>query len=167
VTHDQAEALSLSDRVCVMHDGVIQQFAAPEEIYHRPATSFVASFIGKPNRLAGTVKDGAVDLGDGLVLQSTGAAAFGEGTPVDIFIRQEAVTLSATAGDDGTSVAGTVVLRSFSGAQVQYVVRLGARFEVVVEVASAGEGANLAQGDEVFLTIRPQDIIVIESGAGA
>lgn len=166
VTHDQAEALSLSDRVCVMHDGAIQQFAAPEEIYHRPATSFVASFIGKPNRLAGTVKGGAVDLGDGLLLRSTAAEALGEGTPVDIFIRQEAVTLSSSASGDGTSVPGTIVLRSFSGAQVQYVVRLGASFEVVVEVASSGEGANLPQGGEVFLAIRPQDIIVLGSGSG-
>jgi putative spermidine/putrescine transport system ATP-binding protein len=167
VTHDQAEALSLSDRVCVMNDGVIQQFDTPEEIYHRPATAFVASFIGKPNRLAGTVKDGAVDLGDGLVLQSSGAASLDEGTPVDVFIRQEAVTLSASPNGEGTSLPGTIVLRSFSGAQVQYVVRLGNRFEVVVEVASSGAGANLAQGKEVLLTIRPQDTIILRSGTGA
>ena len=164
VTHDQAEALSLSDRVCVMHDGVIQQFAAPEEIYRRPATSFVAGFIGKPNRLAGTVSRGAVDLGEGLVLRSTEAAALGEGTPVDIFIRQEAVILSASAGEDGTSVPGMIVLRSFSGAQVQYVVRLSERFELVVQAPSSGEGANLMQGDEVFLTFRPQDLIILRSG---
>ena len=167
VTHDQAEALSLSDRVCVMNDGVIQQFDTPEEIYHRPATAFVASFIGKPNRLAGTVKDGAVDLGDGLMLQSSGAASLDEGTPVDVFIRQEAVTLSASPNGEGTSLPGTIVLRSFSGAQVQYVVRLGNRFEVVVEVSSSGEGANLAQGKEVFLAIRPQDTIILRNGTGA
>ncbi|MEF9602517.1 ABC transporter ATP-binding protein, partial [Paracoccus sp. PXZ] len=56
VTHDQAEALSLSDRVGVMHGGVIQQLDRPEEIYHRPANAFVASFIGKPNRLQGRVE---------------------------------------------------------------------------------------------------------------
>jgi ABC-type Fe3+/spermidine/putrescine transport system ATPase subunit len=55
VTHDQGEALSMSDRVGVMAKGVMQQFAKPEEIYHRPATGFVASFIGKPNRLPGTI----------------------------------------------------------------------------------------------------------------
>lgn len=167
VTHDQAEALSLSDRVCVMNDGVIQQFDTPEEIYHRPATAFVASFIGKPNRLAGTVKDGAVDLGDGLVLQSSSAVSLDDGTPVDVFIRQEAVTLSASPDGKGADLPGTIVLRSFSGAQVQYVVRLGNRFEVVVEVASSGEGANLEQGREIFLTIRPQDTIILRSGTGA
>src|SRR5690606_2028870 len=95
VTHDQAEALSLSDRVCVMHDGVIQQFATPEEIYHRPATSFVASFIGKPNRLSGTVRNGAVEIGGGLVLHPAEIPAR-EGDRVDVFLRQEAVALSRT-----------------------------------------------------------------------
>jgi iron(III) transport system ATP-binding protein/putative spermidine/putrescine transport system ATP-binding protein len=55
VTHDQGEALSMSDRVGVMAKGVMQQFATPEDIYHRPATGFVAGFIGKPNRLDGAV----------------------------------------------------------------------------------------------------------------
>ena len=55
VTHDQGEALSMSDRVGVMAKGVMQQFATPEDIYHRPATGFVAGFIGKPNRLSGKV----------------------------------------------------------------------------------------------------------------
>jgi ABC-type Fe3+/spermidine/putrescine transport system ATPase subunit len=55
VTHDQGEAMSMSDRVCVLAHGVVQQFDTPEAIYHRPATGFVASFIGRPNRLAGRV----------------------------------------------------------------------------------------------------------------
>ena len=53
VTHDQAEAMAMSDRVCVLADGKVQQFGSPEEIYHRPATGFVAGFIGRPNRLKG------------------------------------------------------------------------------------------------------------------
>ena len=80
VTHDQGEALSLSDRVCVMYDGVIQQFATPEEIYHRPATAFVAGFIGKPNKFAGEVmsrdgEGGTVRIGDGVTLRSDLIAA--------------------------------------------------------------------------------------------
>src|SRR6185295_18787836 len=54
VTHDQSEALSMSDRICVMAKGVVQQFATPEDVYSRPATGFVANFIGTPNRLSGT-----------------------------------------------------------------------------------------------------------------
>ncbi|MEO3999465.1 ABC transporter ATP-binding protein [Mesorhizobium sp. CAU 1732] len=163
VTHDQAEALSLSDRVCVMHEGIIQQFASPEEIYHRPATAFVASFIGKPNRLTGTVRDGAVALDGGLVLRPTTVTA-GEGEKVEVFIRQEAVTLSGAEDAAGSSVRGTIALRSFSGAQVQYVVRLDSASEIVVEVPSSGDAANLPQGDAVFVTIRPQDIITLPAG---
>ncbi|WP_274628167.1 ABC transporter ATP-binding protein [Arvimicrobium flavum] len=166
VTHDQAEALSLSDRVCVMNDGVIQQFASPEEIYHRPATAFVAGFIGKPNRLSATVKGGAVELPGGLVLRPTDLSAT-DGAAVEVFIRQEAVTLSREAGNDGEAIPGTIALRSFSGAQVQYVVRLGSTSEIVVEVPSSGGAANLAQGDAVFLNIRPQDIITLPGGKGA
>ncbi len=163
VTHDQAEALSLSDRVCVMNDGVIQQFASPEEIYHRPATAFVASFIGKPNRLRGTVSGAAVELAGGLVLRPTSLTAR-DGDTVDVFIRQEAVTLSHAAGMDGNAIPGTIALRSFSGAQVQYVVRIGASSELVVEVPSSGEISNLAQGDAVFVNIRPEDIITLQAG---
>ncbi len=166
VTHDQAEALSLSDRVCVMNDGVIQQFASPEEIYHRPTTAFVAGFIGKPNRLSATVKGGAVELPGGLVLRPTDLSAT-DGAAVEVFIRQEAVTLSREAGNDGEAIPGTIALRSFSGAQVQYVVRLGSTSEIVVEVPSSGDAANLAQGDAVFLNIRPQDIITLPDGKSA
>ena len=166
VTHDQAEALSLSDRVCVMNDGIIQQFASPEEIYHRPATAFVAGFIGKPNRLSATVKNGTVELAGGLVLHPTNLAA-SNGETVEVFIRQEAVTLSRQAGSEGEAIPGTVALRSFSGAQVQYVVRLGTSSEIVVEVPSSGDAANLAQGDSVFINIRPQDIITLPDGKSA
>jgi putative spermidine/putrescine transport system ATP-binding protein len=166
VTHDQAEALSLSDRVCVMNDGIIQQFASPEEIYHRPATAFVAGFIGKPNRLHATVKDGAVELAGGLQLRPTNLTAK-DGDAVEVFIRQEAVTLSREAGADGEAIPGTIALRSFSGAQVQYVVRLGSSSEIVVEVPSSGDASNLAQGDTIFVNIRPQDIITLPGGQTA
>ena len=163
VTHDQAEALSLSDRVCVMNDGIIQQFASPEEIYHRPATAFVAGFIGKPNRLSATVKAGAVELPGGLVLHPTSLTA-AAGDAVEVFLRQEAVILSRAAGGEGEAIPGTIALRSFSGAQVQYVVKLGTESEIVVEVPSSGDAANLAQGDAVFVNIRPQDIITLPAG---
>ncbi|BCH29119.1 ABC transporter ATP-binding protein [Mesorhizobium sp. L-8-10] len=160
VTHDQAEALSLSDRVCVMHDGVIQQFAPPEEIYRRPATAFVASFIGKPNRMKGTVRDGAVLLGDDLRLRTDGKAG-AEGADVDIFIRQEAVSLTPSGDPDANRIPGSVALRSFSGAQVQYVVRIAGGHEIVVEAASSGPASRLAQGDQVTLEVHPGDVLVL------
>lgn len=165
VTHDQAEALSLSDKVCVMQDGIIQQFAAPEEIYRRPATAFVASFIGKPNRLRGVVKDGAVAIDGGLSMEAD-ASTLPEGQAVEVFIRQEAIALAAEARQGVNSIAGTIALRSFSGAQVQYVVHVAGGHELVAEAASAGPASNLSQGEAVFLEIKPEDVLVLP-GAGA
>ena len=63
VTHDQEEALTMSDRIAVMHGGRIEQVGAPEDLYDRPATSFVADFIGTTNLLSGTVEIGRCDRG--------------------------------------------------------------------------------------------------------
>jgi len=166
VTHDQAEALSLSDRVCVMAHGNIEQFAAPEDIYHRPATAFVASFIGKPNRLAGKVSSrngagGAVEIGGGLTLNADrlDVAAGGE---VELFLRQEAIELRTTPADGSlNSIPGTVQLRSFSGAHVQYVVRIGAGTEVVVEAPSSGAASNLEKDASVYLAVAPANVFAL------
>ena len=160
VTHDQAEALSLSDRVCVMHDGVIQQFAEPETIYHRPATAFVASFIGKPNRLKATLRGGLLAL-DGHVELRSESAAGADGQAVDVFIRQEAISLAESGDDSVNRIPGTVSLRSFSGPQVKYVVRIGRDHELVVEAPSSGPAGDLALGQPVVLEVRPQDVLVL------
>lgn len=163
VTHDQGEALSMSDRVGVMAKGVMQQFASPEDIYHRPATGFVAGFIGKPNRLAGAVgrregQGGRLAVG-GVEIP---AARIDQpaGTKVDVVIRQEAVAVRGGAPQSG-ELAGEVVLRSFSGARVQYVVRLAESVEIVAETASHGPEAALAIGAPVALAIDPAAVFAM------
>ncbi len=172
VTHDQGEALSLSDRVCVLAQGRVQQFAPPEEVYHRPATGFVASFIGKPNRLTGivaaragaggTVRLGDGSAGDGPVLS---AAVIDQpaGAPVDLVIRHEAVRLRRRA--EPGDLDGVVVLRSFSGARVQYVVKLAAGAELVAEAPSSGPDATLEPGAAVALAVDPAAVFVLAPGA--
>lgn len=162
VTHDQAEALSLSDRVCVMSKGIVQQFASPEEIYRRPATSFVAGFIGKPNRLTGSVvkragDSGVVALADGIEI-SAGFVAVREGQRADVVIRQEAIEVQA--GTDG-ALQGTIQLRSFIGARVQYVVRLKSGIELVADQPSALPSASLTPGTSVRLTIDPAAVFAL------
>jgi spermidine/putrescine ABC transporter ATP-binding subunit len=157
VTHDQGEALSMSDRVCVLAKGAIQQFATPEDIYHRPATGFVAGFIGRPNRLAGTVesRDGAggrVRLGARVILPAA-AVDRPQGARVDVVIRQEAIRLSGTP--EQGALTGTVALRSFSGARVRYVVKLADDVELVADAASSGPESALAVGSQVVLAIDP------------
>ncbi len=70
VTHDQEEALAISDRIAVMHDGVIQQIDTPKRLYQRPANIFVSTFIGLSNILSATVKNGQLDMGHGYVVES-------------------------------------------------------------------------------------------------
>src|SRR5262249_46368840 len=141
VTHDQAEALSMSDRVGVMARGVVQQLAPPEDIYHRPATGFVASFIGKPNKLAGVVSSrdgsgGRVRIADALELTAIQIES-PVGAKVDVIVRQEAIGLRRGAAAQG-EIDGRVVLRSFSGARVQVVVRAAGGVELIAEAPSSG-----------------------------
>ncbi len=162
VTHDQSEALSMADRVCVLAAGEVQQFATPEEVYHAPATAFVAGFIGRPNRLPGRVEaregaGGTVRLGEGVVL-AAGQVAAPAGEAVEVVIRQEAIGLR-TEGAEG--LAGTIVLRSFSGARVQYVVRVADGVELVAEVPSSGALSGLAAGAAVRLLIAPAAVFAM------
>ncbi len=92
VTHDQEEALELSDRIAVMNGGIVEQLAIPEDIYARPVSRFVAQFVGDANFLEGHVMDGGFRLGDGLSIPVTGTARQGAAT---MFIRPERLLLSA------------------------------------------------------------------------
>jgi iron(III) transport system ATP-binding protein/putative spermidine/putrescine transport system ATP-binding protein len=165
VTHDQGEALSMADRVGVMAKGVMQQFASPEEIYHRPATGFVASFIGKPNRLPGVVvrrngSGGRVSLGGGLELP---IATIDQpaGAKVEVVIRQEAIRLHRGTTGRETLLPGTIALRSFSGARVQYVVKLAEGLELIAETASHGPDSALPAGTAVSLAIESGSIFAM------
>jgi putative spermidine/putrescine transport system ATP-binding protein len=122
VTHDQEEALSLSDHVILLHEGRIVQQGAPEAIYRRPATLFAARFIGMTNLMpvAGAAEaDGAVacTAPDGTRFLVAGAlpADWRPGHPLSLSVRPESVTLAAAARPGPNVVAGTVAGRSFEG----------------------------------------------------
>jgi ABC-type Fe3+/spermidine/putrescine transport system ATPase subunit len=165
VTHDQAEALSLSDRVCVLDRGVVQQIGTPEAIYHAPANGFVAGFIGRSNRLIGRVESSGADgcrvrLADGAMLHSRDTQAVA-GRDVGIVIRHDAIHLSAAA----PGLPATVMLRSFSGARVQLVIRLDSGSELISECAGAEPAGSLAVGDAVHATIDPAGVFIADSAA--
>ena len=161
VTHDQAEALSLSDRVCVLSQGRVQQVGTPEQVYHQPANSFVAGFIGRSNRMTGQVQ--SVDptgsllrlAGGGMVRSAQ--ARLAAGMDADVIIRYDAVRL-AQPGGAGDALEGEVVLRSFSGAQVQLLIRLAGGTDLVAETASHMPQAAFAPGMRVAVSVAPDAV---------
>jgi iron(III) transport system ATP-binding protein/putative spermidine/putrescine transport system ATP-binding protein/spermidine/putrescine transport system ATP-binding protein len=161
VTHDQGEAMSMSDRVCVLAHGVVQQFDTPEVIYHRPATGFVASFIGRPNRFKGTVvRDGVqVDGGPWLPAGASALAGLTERSAVDAVLRQEDLRFLGDGESAGFVLDGRIALRAFVGSRVQYVVGVGG-IELIAEAPTNGAHAGLEVGASVRLAVDPQHVYV-------
>ena len=145
VTHDQKEALSIADRVAVMKEGRVVQVGTPGELYHRPATSFVADFIGQTNLLAGTVSrreggDYVVETPAGIVYASTplnGEVGILDGEEVLLSIRPEQIRLvpaldGAPTGRRGNRLVGDAVENTFLGEASEHVVRVnGQRLRLV------------------------------------
>ncbi len=150
VTHDQSEALSIADRVGVMRAGRLEQIAAPDELYHRPATAFVAEFVGTMNRLAGRLSsvESVELLGLTRPLVAPAAAAdsgAGAGAEVTVLVRPESVTV--TAAPDGPAL---VTVRTFHGASTRLAVRLPGGDEVLADLPSP-LAAGLHPGSTVHI----------------
>lgn len=130
VTHDQEEALSISDRVAVLDQGVIQQVGTPMELYDSPANRFIASFVGTINMLQGTLEqaDGAMVFRSDILGPIRFAAAVASPGPAEIALRPHAIHLAArdAAGDARfVWVEGRVEQREFLGEFVRYTLRIG------------------------------------------
>ncbi|HEY8317038.1 MAG TPA: ABC transporter ATP-binding protein [Gaiellaceae bacterium] len=134
VTHDQEEALSISDHVAVMYGGRIEQMGSPAEMYSAPATPFVAEFIGTMNRLEGTVADGGVQHGDAL-LRIDAASERPRGERVLVLIRPETVEVGpANGGTRGVNtLVGDVVTQTFLGPVTRLKI-LGAGVDLIADV---------------------------------
>ena len=164
VTHDQEEALAIADRVGVMRDGHIEQLAPPTEVYTRPATSFVAEFVGLSNRLAGEVRGGEV------IVRGCKLPLVERDTPdgqVVALVRPEAVSLASNAPESATAtgsspLTGTVIAITFLGATSRVTVDLGDT-RVMAQLPTS-EASALAAGSRVVLAIRP-DPVLVSAGA--
>jgi putative spermidine/putrescine transport system ATP-binding protein len=150
VTHDQEEALGISDRVGVMSNGRLEQLGTPTEVYRSPANTFVARFVGSMNELpAETVGSGAVRVGAVTVAANHSLSA---GTRVTMLVRPEDLRLHADETPD-EGIPGTVVARTFQGAATVVSVRLDV-VDTLVSVHVAGMGAaSMAAGDRTTVTI--------------
>ncbi|MEV7006364.1 ABC transporter ATP-binding protein [Streptosporangium sp. NPDC051022] len=186
VTHDQEEALSMSDRVAVMLNGRIEQIADPYTIYENPATAFVAGFIGQQNFLPGTLADGgrAIEIAGATVVPA--APVPGSGRAVRAAVRPEAVVVTETppARADGTAqggsvqdgtaqggtapvnaLPGTVAAVSLLGDVLQYVVHSDAGHELLARVPRRQAG-RISAGTRVRCSWTPADVHVFPAEGG-
>jgi putative spermidine/putrescine transport system ATP-binding protein len=154
VTHDQAEALSVADRVGVLRAGRLEQIAGPDELYERPATAFVAEFVGTMNRLPATRVGAEVEL---LGTRRPVSGAAPSSGPIVALVRPEALLVEADAAG-----GGRVITRTFSGASTRLAIVLADGTEVRVDVASA-TSQDLVPGTAV--TVRPADRPVLVAPA--
>lgn len=162
VTHDQEEALSLSDRIAVMSAGRVLQVGAPEEIYDSPATIGVAQFIGEGTFLRGTIRDKysdglSVELGMGLSLPVKGAVGTVSGSDAWIGIRPQDVNV--VPASDGV-LRGTVIETTYLGAYVRYDVDCGIGTTVAVEINARNAIAGIEVGNEIGLDIPPSRVML-------
>lgn len=160
VTHDQEEALAMSDRVAVMDGGKIEQLGTPTEIYNTPATSFTADFIGDTNLFKGTIerRDGICYLlaGPDLTLQ---LPAFSEtATPIAVALRPEKITLSPAINGSAGEVHGTVQSVLFQGQSVLFHVLTSGGVKIVVREANDGGPLRYQPGQSIALTWKKDDI---------
>jgi spermidine/putrescine transport system ATP-binding protein len=173
VTHDQEEAMVMSDRLAVMSNGKIEQLGSPEEVYEQPATGFVASFLGASNLIAGEVIDrggpgyAKVALGGGgSVLVAADRLPEGR-SAVQIGVRPEKLRLEpATAEAEGTdaavnSVTGQVTLASYLGVSHQYTVQVAEGSAVTVYVQNLGTTDPPTLGETVRLVWLPEHTFVV------
>lgn len=155
VTHDQDEALNISDRVCVMKDGKIQQIGSPRDIYLRPVNGFVARFIGAMNVIDIQFSPQNKPLIAGVELDSSVTGPVG--SVAQILVRPDAVSL-CQRGTFG-SIDGTVVGEHFSGATTILRIRLD-RAEVTISAMLVSRNVQLNFGDGVGVVIDPNEVLL-------
>ncbi len=167
VTHDQEEALTMSDRIAVMDSGNLLQVGSPEEIYDHPRTRFVADFIGETNLLEATVVDRrTAELGDGTPVRLDSDAA--TGTAVTLAVRPEKLGLvraDAERNHDLDAVHGTVDRVTFMGNAIAYHVTIeGGRIPFGIEIRQGNAPGieHFAVGDEVRVRWAPSSASVLE-----
>ncbi len=164
VTHDQEEALNLSDRIAIMRDGLIEQIGAPEDIYERPTTRFAAEFIGQSNFLRCAVVDVAggvpvLTYADTRFPGRAGGPELRAGDEVEVCLRLERVRLSrAPVGP--CSLPGVLKSRHYAGGSIRETVALPGGQEILAIQQSSGE-ERLEEGERVYVSWNPNEAALV------
>jgi putative spermidine/putrescine transport system ATP-binding protein len=165
VTHDQSEALTMSDRIAVFHQGRIRQLATPAELYERPADAFVASFIGENNRLDGRVasRDGnlcRVRLQDGSEVVASIAADLAVDAPVVLSLRPERVVIG-DAGEGSNRFAAQVLEVIYLGDHCKLRMRVAGNDDFIAKVPAGHAAASSTGGDPLTVSWRARECIAL------
>jgi spermidine/putrescine transport system ATP-binding protein len=176
VTHDQEEAMTMSDRLAVMRAGRVEQIGAPQEVYEHPATEFVASFLGASNLLSGTLhrrngERAAVSLGSGETIALPVSAVNGTEGPIKVGVRPEKIRLLAEAdfhpnGDN--ALRGVLRVATFIGVSNQYTVDTTFGETITVYAQNLGNGGPRvpSPGEPVVLSWHPEHTFAVPTSPG-
>ena len=162
VTHDQEEALAMSDRIVVMNKGEIEQLGTPEDVYRRPETRFVASFLGQSNLLPGRVAavgDGqaTVQIDGGPAIRVAAPASVRADMPVTVVIRAQKVNVGAGSG--GNALTGRIVSASYLGGTAAYFIDAGG---IRLQANATIDDRVWREGETVPVTISPADGLLLD-----
>lgn len=164
ITHDQEEALNMSDRIGILHEGRLEQLGTPEEIYERPASRFAAEFIGQstllPCRVLAAGPKGMTLEFAGQKLPARATAGFRAGDEALVCLRNERVACLSPEAAAEASLPGTLVSRHYAGGSVRYVIELDAGPRVVCVAPSAGDAA-FQPGQRVRAGWNPRETAVV------
>lgn len=154
VTHDQAEALTMSDRIAVFNDGVIQQLSTPDDLYERPQNSFVAQFIGENNKLFGKVTkiaDGiaTVDLDGGGSVTAAAINVGGVGERTTLSLRPERVEIEPAKGKTDNAITGEILELIYLGDHIRTRMNVAGNTEFIVKVPNNAGNKPMSEGAKV------------------
>ena len=175
ITHDQSEALVLSDHVAVMNHGRFEQLGTPQQLYYEPATAFVAGFVGANNRIFGQLKSSGGDIAeietsDGWTVRAKKSGPIAAGDHVEAFVRPEAAVLERDASQLPANQAhyvGSVQSLLFDGANSAVLLHEDlTRFEFRVALPQTGRFADLKVGERIYFSFDPQRAICFPSHGG-
>ncbi len=166
VTHDQSEALTMSDRIAVFDDGIIQQLATPDDLYERPENAFVAQFIGENNTLAGTVKNvkngvAKVDYGDGTIGEATAVSCGETGSRTTLSIRPERVDIGAASG--ANAVDAKVLELIYLGDHIRCRMNVMGNDEFIVKIPNAAGNKRLAVDEMTKVSWATEDCRALDA----
>jgi putative spermidine/putrescine transport system ATP-binding protein len=166
VTHDQEEALVMSDRICLMHDGEIEQLGTPDELYFRPRTLFAADFLGESNLLDGRLE--AVDETEGVVRLDDGTLVCGQCVPgltvggrVSVMVRPEALNLVTETRPDLNVIEAAFVERVMTGSTTKFFFRGAGGEEIRMQRLTTGQTDDAAGLGTVRLGWHPERCVVL------